>query len=444
MEKNKRIITVNLFILEVTTMLMYGLRELEYSRLVVFTTIFLSTLGELVVAYFHFYLKHAKETQSTPASYREQKPLVSFRRHRETPEPVTLDERSVKSGQPIDKELIREAGKKVYHFICSHVELSAGNHIIFSTIDDFNVKRLPEAYYSNLVNLKRINDIRWVNKFFEAVNEKLPAGGTFIGCVETKEQRKKRLFRKFPPVLNVIYYILDFVLKRIFPKFQITKQIYFFLTRGNNRVISKAETLGRLYACGFEILDEKDIDGYFYFAVQKVKQPAYDENPTYGPFVKLRRIGKNGKLIHVYKLRTMHPFSEYIQDYVYRQNQLQNGGKFRDDFRVTTLGKIFRKFWIDEIPMIVNVIKGEIKLIGVRPLSKHYFNLYKKELQDKRTQTKPGLIPPFYADLPETLDEIQDSEWRYLEAYEKNPTQTDIKYFRLAFSNIVLKKERSN
>ena len=54
MEKNKRIITVNLFILEVTTMLMYGLRELEYSRLVVFITIFLSTVGELVMAYFHF------------------------------------------------------------------------------------------------------------------------------------------------------------------------------------------------------------------------------------------------------------------------------------------------------------------------------------------------------------------------------------------------------
>jgi hypothetical protein len=444
LEMNKRILFVNLFILGVTTMLMYGLRALDFSRFIVFTTIFLSTMGELVVAYFHFYLKHAKETQNTAESYREQKPLVGFRRKQQPPEPLTRDEKAIKTGQPLDRELIREAGQEVYHFVRSHIDLQKGDHIIFYTTSEFNIKRLPETYYSNVVNLKRVNDIRWVNKFFEAVNEQLPAGGTFIGCVETKEQRKERLFKKFPPVLNVIYYILDFIVKRIFPKFNLTKKIYFFLTRGNNRVLSKAETLGRLYSCGFEVLEEKNIDGYLYFSVQKVKQPAYDENPTYGPFVKLQRIGKNGKPILVYKLRTMHPFSEYLQDYIYKNNSLQNGGKFRDDFRITTLGKIFRKFWIDELPMIVNLIRGEMKLIGVRPLSNHYFNLYKKELQEKRTQTKPGLIPPFYADMPETLDEIQESEMRYLNAYEVNPRGTDARYLRKALTNIVIKKERSN
>ena len=55
-----------------------------------------------------------------------------------------------------------------------------------------------------------------------------------------------------------------------------------------------------------------------------------------------------------------------------------------------------------------------MKLVGVRPLSQHYFSLYTKELQDKRILCKPGLVPPYYADMPKNLDEIIASEMRYL------------------------------
>jgi lipopolysaccharide/colanic/teichoic acid biosynthesis glycosyltransferase len=191
------------------------------------------------------------------------------------------------------------------------------------------------------------------------------------------------------------------------------------------------------------MVDETDIDGKLYFAAKKRKQPVFDENPTYGPFIKLPRIGKDGKIINVYKLRTMHPFAEYIQDYIYANHNLQNGGKFCNDFRITTLGKIFRKFWLDEIPMMINLVKGEMKLVGVRPLSEHYFSLYHETLQKKRIQFKPGLIPPYYADLPETLEEIQESEMRYLEAYEKHPWLTDWRYFWQAVFNILFRRKRS-
>ena len=167
-------------------------------------------------------------------------------------------------------------------------------------------------------------------------------------------------------------------------------------------------------------------------------------NPTYGPFIKLNRVGKDGKLIKVYKMRTMHPYAEYLQDYVFKKNHLEEGGKFKNDFRITGVGKIMRKLWLDEFPMIFNLIKGDMKMVGVRPLSKHYYNLYTEELKQKRIRTKPGLIPPFYADLPKTLEEIQESELRYLIAHEKRPVFTDIKYFSLAMKNIVVKKARSN
>ena len=307
----------------------------------------------------------------------------------------------------------------------------------------FNIEFQPDNYFKKIINLRRVNDIQYINKFFETVNRKLPTGGLFMGCVETKDQRKQRILKKFPPVLNWIYYSVDFLVKRIFPKFMLTKRLYFFITRGQNRVLSKAEVLGRLYSCGFEEQDEKEIDGYYYFVMKKESSPAYDMNPTYGPFIKLRRIGKNGKHIKVYKFRTMHPYSEYLQDYVFRKNYLADGGKFNNDFRINSLGRLMRKLWIDELPMLFNVLQGDLKLVGVRPLSEHYFNLYTEDLKNKRIQTKPGLIPPFYADLPTTLEEIQESELRYLEAYEKNPLITDLKYLRKALGNIFFKKARS-
>jgi hypothetical protein len=79
----------------------------------------------------------------------------------------------------------------------------------------------------------------------------------------------------------------------------------------------------------------------------------------------------------------------------------------------------------------------------VRPISDHYLSLYTPEHQERRTKFKPGLLPPFYADLPETLQEIELSEKRYLDAYEKNPFKTDVKYLFKATKNILLNQKRS-
>jgi lipopolysaccharide/colanic/teichoic acid biosynthesis glycosyltransferase len=139
----------------------------------------------------------------------------------------------------------------------------------------------------------------------------------------------------------------------------------------------------------------------------------------------------------------MHPFAEYLQEYIYQRAGLQEGGKFNDDFRISTMGKILRTFWLDEVPMLVNVLRGEMKLFGIRPLSRQYFELYSEELQQKRIRYKPGLIPPYYVDNPKTLDEIMASEMKYFNAYDKHPLITDFRYFWKALYNIVFKKARS-
>jgi lipopolysaccharide/colanic/teichoic acid biosynthesis glycosyltransferase/ribosomal protein L33 len=342
---------------------------------------------------------------------------------------------------PVEKDIV--ANPKLSNFINLYFDLCSRSNYLTSISDHINLEKLTFGKFSSILNLKKVNDIRYVNKFFETVNTILPNSGLYLGKVVTYPNRRSAILKKYPPILNKIIYFFDYIISRVLPKLPILKNLYFHLTKGKGRVISRAEVYGRLYSCGFEIIDEKTINHSLFFVAKKVKDPCYDQNPTYAPLISLNRIGKNGKIIKVHKIRTMHPYSEYLQEYVYNRNELQEGGKIKNDFRISPEGRIFRKFWIDEIPMLINIFKGEMKLVGVRPLSKHFYSLYDKDLQQKRIKNKPGFIPPFYVDLPKTMSEIMESERKYLELYDKSPFLTDLKYFLLAFKNVLFKGARS-
>ncbi len=444
------IVFSNVFSFALVTSIMYILRIWHFSRFVVMGTVGIATVIEITYCSLFFWIKTA---QIRPDNIG----INLFKNGNQNGNGKEIGVRSnrknIKS-LPADKEIIdasirkatilEEISEEAYDYIFHYAAIDSPNTLFINTTSRFNIDMQMVSQFEAVVNLKRVNDIRRINKFFESVNSKLPVGGLFIDYAETKDLRKKRILRKFPVPFNYLFYTFDFIIKRVFPKFILTKKIYFILTRGQNRVLTKAETLGRLYSCGFEVLEEKQIKNYLFFIAIKTKNPAFPENPTYGPLVALQRIGKHGKPIKVYKMRTMHPYSEYLQDYIYQRAGLQYGGKFKNDFRVTTIGKIMRKLWLDELPMLLNVLKGELKIVGVRPLSKHYFNLYTKELQQLRIQFKPGLIPPFYVDKPGSLEDIMISEMKYLNAYRKHPVRTDIKYFFIALFNIIFRHYRSN
>ena len=341
------------------------------------------------------------------------------------------------------KLIVSYSNERVYDFISKHTDLCNKYTVVLSTTNVFNIELLSDNFHTSIINITRINDIRRINKFFEAVNAKLLPDGIFICCGETKNQRRKRILRKYPLVLNYIYFFFDFIFKRIIPKLPVTKKIYFALTNGKNRVLSRAEMMGRLYSCGFSIVAETFIRPYSYFVIKKIKGPAFDTAASYGPLFGMKRIGKNGKIIKAYKFRTMHPYAEYLQEYIYETNKLAEGGKFHNDFRVTEIGAFFRKIWIDELPMLYNLIKGDIKLFGVRPLSEQYLSLYTKDHQERRHNYKPGLVPPSYVHLPKTLEEIMASEIKYFDAFDKKPFTTDFCYFFKAMGNILFKKARS-
>lgn len=411
----------------------------EFSRTIVFGTILMVTVFEFLVFGVWFLVKQSMEIREGTKVKKQPDVTLDF-------EALAANDRKIHPSRvkSIKKAITDEVGDDVMCAILQHVDISLESTLVVSTTTRFNINNQPSGFFKSIVNIKRINDLRWINKFFESINAKLPKGGIFVCVAETKEQRKRRILAKFPPVINYIYYTVDYIIKRVFPKFTITKGIYFFLTRGLNRVISRAEVLGRLYSCGFEVFDEFYVGPHFIVVSKKVKKPAYDMEATYGPLVKLKRVGKGGKIIRVYKMRTMHPYAEYLQEYIYKKHSLDEGGKFKNDFRVSTAGRIMRRLWIDELPMIINLLRGELKIVGVRPLSIQYFNLYSKELQERRIKFKPGLVPPFYADNPKTLEEIMNSEMRYLNAYEKHPYWTDVKYFFIAMYNIIFRKYRSS
>lgn len=339
-------------------------------------------------------------------------------------------------------EKIGGMDKVVREYVSRFCDLSASTTSVLRTSIKESIGQLPNTF-DTIINLKRVNDVKEINRFLFTVNQQLPEGGQFIGCVETKFMRKQRIMKKFPTGFNYIYLIIDFIYKRVFPKLPITRSFCSVLTNDRNKVLSRTETFGRLYAAGFVVVDNKWIGSNLYFVAHKKKKPLFDFEPVYGPIFKMRRHGKDGKVIYVYKMRTMHAYSEYIQQYVYENNKLADGGKLKDDFRVSTLGRYFRKYWIDELPMIWNLLRGDLKIVGVRPLSAHYLSLYAQDLQDIRLRHKPGLIPPFYADLPKTIEQIQDSERRYLLSYEKSPFLTDTRYLLKVMYNIVFRKARS-
>ena len=346
-------------------------------------------------------------------------------------------------GQAIRKSILDELGENTFSYLCNTVPLGESSIVLWVN-NRLNILALPTKNISTILNLQHVNDHQYVNKFFEAVNLKLPPGGIYAGCGQTKEFRKKRFLKRYTPAFGIFLYSFDFLFHRVCPKMPVLRKFYFAWTKGKNRVMSRAEILGRLCSCGFEIVDETNVDNRLFFVTRKVRNPVFDDAPSYGPLICLQRVGKDNNIIGVYKLRTMHPFSEYLQAYVNSLHGTIDGGKFKNDFRVTTWGRIMRKLWIDELPMLANWARGDMKLVGVRPLSLQKFNAYPEHLQKLRVKYKPGLVPPYYADMVKSEEELFASEEAYIRKYEKAPLKTDATYlFRAAF-NIIFRNARSN
>lgn len=441
-----RVMTSNIISIAIVALVMFIFRDYDYSRTVVLGTAIMATILELLLgAIYIAYKKAVIQDYEDYVNYKIYKRPSEFELVKEVNGNGVRHEIIAEVNPGIVSAIEKECGTEMAHAIIKMTGPKLTDRTaVLSTTTIFNIASLPHEKYDYIINLHRINDILKLDDFLDSVNAKLENNGFLFCCVETKDQRKARLLKKMPPVINWIYYFFDFIVKRVLPKLKFTTGIYFFLTRGSNAVISRAEALGRLSRAGFRIKQESFIGNQLCIEARKYRDPIAQNPNRYGPIIALPRVGKNGELFKVYKLRTMHPYSEYIQDYIYQLHDLQKGGKFKNDFRITSWGAVCRKIWLDEVPMLVNYFRGDMKLVGVRPLSKQYFDLYSKELQDRRVKYKPGLIPPFYVDMPGNLEAIQASELKYLDNFDRHPFRTDFRYFWKSWWNILFRKARSN
>lgn len=96
------------------------------------------------------------------------------------------------------------------------------------------------------------------------------------------------------------------------------------------------------------------------------------------PFFIQTRPGKNGRLFNIIKFKTM------------KDTKDETGNLLPDYRRLTVFGKVVRKSSLDEIPQLINVLKGDMSLVGPRPLLPQYLALYSAE-QQRRHEVKPGI-----------------------------------------------------
>lgn len=104
-----------------------------------------------------------------------------------------------------------------------------------------------------------------------------------------------------------------------------------------------------------------------------------------------KRVGLNGKEFNMYKFRSMVVNAEKLKEKLKNKNEMSGPMfKIKDDPRITKVGKFIRKTSIDELPQLVNVLKGEMSLVGPRPSLPNEVKEFKSWML-RRLDVKPGI-----------------------------------------------------
>jgi hypothetical protein len=344
------------------------------------------------------------------------------------------------------------------NFIHRHLPRTEGPNRSLLIVDDMpHGKTSPVSGQAGmLVGLVSLNNVRRLNLFLQFCTSQVAMGGYVALRYTPLEEVYADLRRRFPGVLYWPAFLAHFAWYRAIPKIPWLDKLYFarqlawidkFVLSGNSkrtRVLSKAEAWGRLAFYGMEVVAEQAEGSERLVLARRAGAPVENRKPSYYAVVALEKVGLDGERIRLHKVRSMYPFSEFLQKAVFESHGLSTTGKFKNDFRITEYGKLFRRHWIDELPGLFDWMRGDIKLVGMRATSPHFLSLYPREFYDLYIQIKPGLIPPIFDESTGGFDKIVEVEQTYLERYVQAPVRTDVSYFWYTFRDIFLRKVRSN
>lgn len=153
-----------------------------------------------------------------------------------------------------------------------------------------------------------------------------------------------------------------------------------------------------------------------------------------GPvFYRQERVGRSGKLFRIYKFRTM----------VVDAHKTGRAITVGEDPRITRSGAVLRKYKLDELPQLINVVKGQMSLVGPRPEVPHYVNMYTPE-QRAVLEIMPGITDPAsikYRNENELLAAATDAEGmavdpEYIYVHEIMPDKIKINLDYAARANV--------
>ena len=126
------------------------------------------------------------------------------------------------------------------------------------------------------------------------------------------------------------------------------------------------------------------------------------------------RVGKDGRLFNIIKFRTMRADAEFQTGPVWTK---------KNDSRITTIGRFLRRTHIDELPQLINVLKGDMATIGPRPERPHFVDMLNNEIHGytRRLAVKPGItgLAQCYCKYDETITDVR-RKLRYDVLYIKN------------------------
>ncbi len=126
------------------------------------------------------------------------------------------------------------------------------------------------------------------------------------------------------------------------------------------------------------------------------------------------RVGRDGRLFNIIKFRTMHADAEFQTGPVWTK---------KNDSRITTIGRFLRETHIDELPQFINLLKGDMSIIGPRPERPHFVEMLNDEIPGytRRLAVKPGItgLAQCYCKADETITDVR-RKLRYDVLYIKN------------------------
>ena len=134
------------------------------------------------------------------------------------------------------------------------------------------------------------------------------------------------------------------------------------------------------------------------------------------------RVGRHGKLFRIFKFRTM----------VVNAEKIGGSSTADDDPRITKIGKFIRKYKLDELPQLINVLKGEMSFVGPRHEVQHYVNMYTNE-EKAILNVKPGITDwasMWNSDEGAILAGSTDAEKTYMEKIRPEKIRLQLKYVK--------------